>query len=238
MKLSVIIPAYNEESRIPATLEAAAGCLEGRCSYEIVVVDDGSTDGTAEVCRSFFKKNPCGRVLENPRNRGKGCSVRRGMMSAEGEYCLFSDADMSTPIEEVEKLLAAADEGFDIAIGSRGLPGSDIRVHQPLLRESMGKCFNLLVRLLAVRGIRDTQCGFKLFKRECARDVFGRSRLDGFSFDVEALMVARLLGYSIKEVPVVWNNSPASRVSVVRDPLRMFGDLFLIRYYAMTGRYV
>ena len=237
MKLSVVIPAYNEENRVPKTLEAVSEYLSGKYDYEIIVVDDGSADMTAEICSRFFKSGGRGRVIKNSRNRGKGFSVRRGMLEADGDFILFSDADMSTPVCEVEKLMGAVREGADIAIGSRALPGSDVRVHQPFLRERMGKCFNLLVRLAAVRGIRDTQCGFKLFGRECARAVFAKSRLDGFSFDVEALFIARLLGCRIRELPVVWLNSEASRVSVITDPFRMFFDVLYIRFLHLAGEY-
>ncbi len=237
MKLSVVIPAYNEENRLPKTLEAVSAYLSGRYDYEIIVVDDGSTDKTSGICSRFFKSGGRGRIIKNSHNRGKGFSVRRGMLEAAGDLILFSDADLSTPIREVEKLLRAVEAGADIAVGSRGLPESDVRVHQRFLRESMGKCFNLVVRFAAVRGIRDTQCGFKLFGRECARAVFARSRLDGFAFDVEALFIARLLGCGIREVPVVWLNSEASRVSVVTDPARMFFDVLYIRFLQLAGEY-
>jgi dolichyl-phosphate beta-glucosyltransferase len=237
VKLSVVIPAYNEELRLPRTLEAVSGYLSGKYDYEIMVVDDGSIDGTVEICREFFKKNPCGRVLENKQNRGKGYSVRRGMLEADGEFILFSDADMSAPIIEIEKLVRAVEGGADIAVGSRGLSGSDVRVHQPFPREAMGKCFNLLVRLAAVRGIKDTQCGFKLFRRGCAREIFKRCRVDGFSFDVEALFLGRMSGCRIEEIPVVWVNSPASRVNALRDPFRMLRDVFLIRFLFLAGGY-
>ncbi len=237
MKISVVIPAYNEELRIPAALRSAAGYLGAMGDYEIIVVDDGSTDKTARVCGDFFKKNGRGRVIKNKKNSGKGASVRRGILAAEGDIILFSDADMSTPIEEIGKLMGALDEGADIAIGSRALKQSDIRVHQPFLRESMGKCFNLIVRTAVLGGIMDTQCGFKLFKRGCARDIFRMSRLDKFAFDVEALFIGRMLGYKIKEVPVVWVNSPASRVNVLSDPLRMLADVLRIRFFQISGGY-
>lgn len=232
MKISVVIPAYNEEARIPQTLRVVAGYLAGNYDYEIIVVDDGSTDSTVKICSGFNV-----RVLKNDCNRGKGFSVRRGVMEAAGDFILFSDADMSTPIEELPKLMKAAGEGADIAAGSRGLPDSDVRVHQPFLRERMGKCFNLLVRLAAVPGIKDTQCGFKLFRRGCAAELFGKSRLDGFAFDVEILFLARKAGMRIEEVPVVWKNSPASRVKVLSDPLRMFMDIFYIRLLWLAGCY-
>jgi dolichyl-phosphate beta-glucosyltransferase len=150
----------------------------------------------------------------------------------------MSDADLSTPIEEVEKLLdPILSEGYQVAIGSRALPGSDVRVHQPWYRENMGKVFNLFVQALVIGGIKDTQCGFKCFTGRAAKAIFSRQALDGFSFDVEALFIARKLGYKIKEVPIVWINSPASRVHVLRDPARMFTDLFKIRLWDLRGRY-
>ncbi len=237
MKISVVIPAYNEESRIPQTLEAVSEYLGGRYDYEIIVVDDGSADATAEICARFLESGGKGSVIKNSRNRGKGYSVRRGMQQADGEFILFSDADLSTPIREVEKLLRAVEEGADIAVGSRGLPESDVRVHQQFPRESMGKCFNILVRLVAVRGIMDTQCGFKLFRRECAREIFKMAALEKFSFDVEVLFIARRMGFKIKEVPVTWVNSEASRVNVMTDPFRMFFDVFYIRFLSLAGRY-
>ncbi len=238
VKLSVVIPAYNEECRIPCALDSVMKYLSGRYDFEIIVVDDGSSDGTAEICSAFFESGGRGKLLRNSRNRGKGYSVRRGMLEAGGDLILFSDADMSTPITEAEKLIESIGEGFDVAVGSRGLPESDVRVRQPFIRESMGRCFNVLVRMFSVRGIRDTQCGFKLFSRECARKVFEKSRIDRFSFDVEALFLARMFGYKTAEVPVTWINSESSRVSVLRDPLKMFLDILYIRFIWLSGGYV
>ena len=237
IELSVIIPAFNEETRIPKTLGEIMKYLDGRFSYEIIVVDDGSTDRTYEICESFFRINGCGKVLRNNRNCGKGYSVRRGMFEAHGELRLFSDADMSTPIDQIQKLINGINEGHDVVIGSRSIAGSDVRLHQPFYRESMGKIFNVLVRMIAVRGIIDTQCGFKLFTEDAARNIFPRQRNDGFSFDVEVLFIARKLGYRVKEVPVTWINYPASKVNPVTDSLRMLLDLFFIRMRALNGDY-
>lgn len=228
--LSVVIPAYDEEARLPSTLERVQAYLGAQdYSWELLVVDDGSGDGTAEAAGRSFGTPGC-RLLENPRNRGKGASVRRGMLAARGDYRLFSDADLSTPIEELSRLLRAVEAGHDVAIGSRALRDSRVEVHQPFYRETMGKIFNLIVRVVALSGIRDTQCGFKLFSRAAARHVFERQGLDGWCFDVEVLALARQGGFSIAEVPVRWRNSPATRVMVLRDSLRMFRDLFLIRW--------
>ena len=237
IEISVIIPAYNEEKRVSKTLHAIKAYLEDKFSYEIIVVDDGSTDGTVEVCQKFFHINGCGKVLKNDHNCGKGYSVRRGMLEAKGKLMLFSDADMSTPIGEIEKLMCEIDKGYDIAIGSRSISGSDIKLHQPFYRESMGKVFNFFVQMIAVKGIIDTQCGFKLFTDKAVRDIFPGQYNDGFSFDVEVLFIARKLGYSIKEVPITWINSPASRVHPVVDSIRMLLDLFCIRIRDLRGGY-
>jgi dolichyl-phosphate beta-glucosyltransferase len=237
MYLSVIIPAYNEAQRIGNTLHAIHAYLQRQpYSAEIIVVDDGSQDGTASLVRAFDTTPPiC--MLQNDRNRGKGFSVRRGFLHARGEYLLFSDADLSTPIEEVETLLAALYESCDIAIGSRALPGSRVEVHQPWYRENMGRLFNLFVQALAVSGIHDTQCGFKCFRREAARAICQRMTTERFGFDVEMLYLARRLGYRVREVPVVWRNSPQSRVRVWQDSIAMINELLRIRWNSVCGRY-
>ena len=201
--LSVVIPAYNERARLPRTLERIRGFLAGR-PHEIVVVDDGSADGTAEAARAAAGDALV--LLRNEGNRGKGYSVRRGMLAARGARRLMTDADLSTPIEELARLEQALEDGHGVAIGSRALAGARIEVRQPLYRESLGRLFNVFVRALAVPGVRDTQCGFKLFTAAAAQAVFTAARLDGFSFDVEALFIARQLGYRVAEVPVacVW----------------------------------
>jgi len=228
--LSVIIPAYNEEKRIADTLAAVQDHLAGKpWDWEVVVVDDGSADRTVDASRAAFRDARC-RVLSLGRNQGKGAAIRRGMLEARGRRRLFTDADNSTPIEEVDRLLAVADEqGTAVVIASRALPESRLDVRQPFYREMMGRVFNLLVRMLAVPGIHDTQCGFKLFSAEAAEAVFPSLEMTGFSFDVEALMLAREKGFRIAEVPVRWVNSPASRVSPVRDSARMFRDVIRLR---------
>ncbi len=228
--LSVVIPAYNEEERLPGTLEKVASYLSSRGrEFEILVVDDGSTDGTAEVALSFSSRVPL-RVLRNERNRGKGYSVRRGMLEARGELRLFTDADLSTPIEELPKLeRAILEEGFDVAIASRGLPQSKLVVRQPLWREMLGRAFNLYIQALLLPGIWDTQCGFKLFTAEAAEEVFRRTTLEGFGFDFEALYIAKKLGFKIKEVPVTWVHSPKTKVKVLRDGISMGLDALKVR---------
>ncbi len=228
--LSIVIPAYNEEKRIGFTLFLIKDYLESRkIEAEVILVDDGSQDRTAEVAREVMADYPRFQLIQLPVNRGKGAAVRTGMLEASGELILFTDADLSTPIEEIEKLLPLAREGYEVVIGSRALPGSEIKKRQGWLRERMGKFFNLLVRLLVLRGFRDTQCGFKLFRREAARNVFSRLHTDGFAFDVEALVLALSAGYRVAEVPVVWINHPESRVRLFRSSLKMFCELLKIR---------
>ncbi|NOZ19691.1 MAG: glycosyltransferase family 2 protein [Planctomycetes bacterium] len=230
IRISVVIPAYNERLRIKDSLKRIVSYFEqNRIRYEIIVVDDGSTDGTARIVEAMARRVEVIRLVKGSTNRGKGHAVRRGMMTAHGDYILMTDADLSTPIEEIEKLLSPIDTGgYDIAIGSRALPQSDVRVRQSMLRERLGKFFNVLVRVLAVRGFRDTQCGFKCFTARAARAIFTRQTIGGFCFDVEVLTIARALGLSIREVPVAWVNSPESRVHIIREPIRMFVDLLRI----------
>jgi dolichyl-phosphate beta-glucosyltransferase len=231
----VVIPAYNEADRLPPTLASIRGFLDGwGRTYEILVVDDGSTDETAARAREAG--GPTVTVIANGRNRGKGHSVRRGMLAATGELRLMCDADLSTPIGEFPRLLSWLDEGHDVAIGSRALPDSKVEVRQPLYRESMGRLYNRLVRLLLLSGLHDTQCGFKLFTASAARLSFAPARLDGFSFDVESLFIARRRGLKIAEVAVTWRNDAASRVGMGRGALAFF-DLLRIRVNDLLGRY-
>lgn len=228
--LSVIIPAYNEEKRLPESLQKIRAFLSRQpYASEVLVVDDGSKDKTCETAEAALRGFPH-RVLKNPGNRGKGYSVRHGMMEAAGEYLLFSDADLSTPIEEVQKFLPALEKEYDVVIGSRAMDQSKIKVRQNFIREGMGKTFNFLARLLTFRGIKDSQCGFKAFRRAAGRDLFSRQTLDGFGFDVEIVYLAQKLGYKLLEAPVVWLNSPQSKVRLLSDPLDMFADLVRIRW--------
>ena len=238
--ITIVIPAYNEERRLPATLSAVLAHLSRRPwrFTEVVVVDDGSTDGTAGVVEEFCRSHPAVRLLKNPDNRGKGYSVRHGMLEAKGDWVLFSDADLSAPIEELDRLLEAAGErGASVAIGSRALDRSLISVHQSFFRESAGRVFNLLMQVLTGLRFRDTQCGFKLFEARAAREVFRRQRLERFGFDAEALFIARRLGYRTVEVPVRWSHSEGTKVSMFRDSLNMFLDLLRIRCNQCRGRY-
>lgn len=220
---------------MPPTLLAIRRFLDGWGQpYEILVVDDGSTDLTAQRAREAG--GPDLTVLTNPGNRGKGYSVRRGMLAARGDLRLMCDADLSTPIEEFPRLLSRLDDGHDVAIGSRALPDSRVEVRQPLYRESMGRLFNRLVRLLFLSGLHDTQCGFKLFTARAAALAFEPARLDGFSFDVESLFIARRRGLKIAEVAVTWRNDAASRVGMARGALAFF-DLLRIRANDLAGRY-
>ena len=229
-RLSVVIPAYNEASRIERTLQRVVEYLDARGEpYEILVVSDGSDDDTEAIVQRFAARAPQARLLAYQPNRGKGYAVRYGMLRARGERILFSDADLATPIEELEKLLPAIEAGADIAIGNRPLRDSKLEVRQPLYREMLGRLFNKAVQLLAVRGIQDTQCGFKLFTRRAAHEVFSRCRLDGFSFDFEALVIARDLGLKVAEVPIRWRHQEGSKVVLLRDGPRMLRDLLWLR---------
>ncbi len=228
--LSVVIPAYNEEERIGTSIEKILAYLDGAAqTFELLVVDDGSTDRTSEVVRQAAGGRPEVRVLSYDANRGKGHAVRYGILHARGDYVLFSDADLATPFEELEKLMAAVRQGVDVAIASRDVPGSLLERRQSPIREFGGKLFNRFVQMLAVPGIQDTQCGFKLFTRAAARNIFERCQIDNFSFDVEALYLARKLGYSIREVPVRWRHMEGSKVRFLRDAWRMAKTLVRIR---------
>ncbi len=236
--LSVVVPAYNEEQRIGATLARILAYLRDEgARFEVLVVDDGSRDRTREVVSRLAASEPHLRLIALGKNRGKGMAVRRGVLEATGDRVLFSDADLSAPIEEIEKLAARIENGSAVAIGSRSVRGARIDVHQPWYRELMGKTFNLFVRVLAIRGFVDTQCGFKCFTADAARAIFSRTRIDRFAFDVEALVVARRLGFEVAEVPIRWSNEPNSRVGVLRDSVRMLLDLARIRWNIARGVY-
>lgn len=237
--LSIVIPAFNEQTRLPETIRRIESYVQSLDTgfYEILIVDDGSTDATVEAVREFSETDPCIRILQNPGNRGKGYSVRHGMLDARGEWVLFTDADLSTPIEEFQKLwCAAVRERAQIAIGSRALDRSLIGVHQPGFRETAGRFFNSVMRVTIGLPIADTQCGFKLFRSDVARRVFSRQRLERFGFDVEVLFIAQRLGYRIAEVPVQWNHAEGSKVGMLSG-LHAFVELGIVRANAARGFY-
>jgi dolichyl-phosphate beta-glucosyltransferase len=228
--LSIVIPAYNEEKRIGPSLGKILEYLKTKpFAAEVIVVDDGSRDKTSEVAGAALEGRVPFRTIRLEANHGKGSAVKAGVLASSGQVILFTDADLSTPIEELDKFLPRLDEGFDIVIGSRALPGCDIRSRQAAPREALGKLFNRLVRLSVMKGCPDTQCGFKVFRRSAAMDLFSRLQTKGFSFDVELLLLARKAGYRMAEVPVVWCNSRPSRVRIVRGSWQMLRELRRIR---------
>ena len=235
--LSIIIPSYNEESRLPPSLGLIADYIEksGR-ETEVLVVNDGSTDQTAAVAETFRARIPQLRVVPNGENRGKGYSVRHGMVEARGDIVLFTDADLSAPIEEADKLISAMDT-YDVAIGSRALDRKLIAVHESGFREFAGIIFNKIVRVVLWLPFVDTQCGFKAFRRERCKIVFEQQRIERFGFDPELLYLARHHGLKSVEIPVRWAHSPATKVNMLRDSVQMFLDVFTIRWNAMLGRY-
>lgn len=238
--LTIVIPAYNEEARLPSSLDAILAYLSKNESLnaDVLVVDDGSTDSTAAVAEACAGREIPVRLLRNPGNRGKGYTVRHGMLEAGGDWVLFSDADLSAPIEELDTLMRAREEAqADIAIGSRALDRSLIGVHQSVFREQAGRIFNLFMRVLIGLPFWDTQCGFKLFSRRAAREVFRRQRIDGFGFDAESLFIARKLGFKTIEVPVRWNHVEGTKVSMMGDSMNMFVDLVRVRWNEVRGRY-
>jgi dolichyl-phosphate beta-glucosyltransferase len=236
--LSVVVPAYNEETRlVPSLRKIADYLLRQSYAYEVIVVSDGSRDGTAAAARRFCPAGFPLIVIDRKENRGKGYTVREGVAASRGKFVLFSDADLSTPIEEVEKLLPFFREGCDVAIASRSLKSSEILVRQPWHRELMGKVFNRIVRFFAVPGIIDTQCGFKCFSRRAVATIFPLCRVDGFAFDVEILYLARKRGLQVREVPVRWIDSPRSTVSPLRDSAKMFREVMALRWSDWRGAY-
>ena len=236
--LSVVIPAFEEAERLGPTLAQVRAYLEHQSfESEVLVVVDGGRDGTLEMTRRVADGWPALRVFDNGVNHGKGYSVRRGMLEARGRYLLFSDADLSTPIADVERLIAALDGGADVAIGSRSLAGSDVRTRQVWWRQSMGRVFNWVVRLVAVGGFQDTQCGFKMFRGDVAEDLFGKQRTTGWGFDVEILYIARKRGLRILEMPIDWYHEPSSKINPVGDSIQMVKDVVLARWRGIIGTY-
>jgi dolichyl-phosphate beta-glucosyltransferase len=238
--LSVIIPAFNEAARLPSTIRHIVEYLENRgTSYEILIVDDGSEDDTARLVESLAQGHPHLRLITSPCNMGKGAAVRRGMQGARGDYQLFADADGATPFEELARLEAALEQGADLAIGSRALASHDnaYTVRARPYRSLLGTVFNAMVRRLGVGDLSDTQCGFKLFRRSIARDLFSVSRVNGYAFDLELLYIARLRQYRIAEVPVNWTDQPGSKVRPWRDGLIMLSEFVKVRRREALGIY-
>ena len=231
--VSIVIPAYNEEKRIPATLTRILEYAKAKpYPVEILVADDGSQDETIDAAEKILKSSSISyQVLRAPKNQGKGAAVRRGMQAASGEHRLFTDADLSTPIEELDRFLPLLiEQKADMVIGSRAVKGAKVMKHQPFFREWMGKIFNRIATVFAFSGIQDSQCGFKCFSRQAAEKIFNLQKLNGFSFDVEIVYLAQREKLRIMELPVIWVNSEASKVNVFRDPILMFWDVFRIRW--------
>jgi len=235
---SIVIPAYNESGRILATLEAVVQCIRAKgWRAEVLVVNDGSTDRTAAIVNAFIASAPEVRLLENPGNRGKGYSVRSGMMAAAAPIVMFTDSDLSAPIEEAERLFAAIAAGADIAIGSRWLESGRQTHRQPLYRQFFGRCFNAVTRFIMGLPFADTQCGFKAFTRSAAHTVFPLQTIERWGFDPEILFIALKRGLRVKEVAVSWAHDERSRMSYLKDGMQMLKELALVRWNALTGQY-
>ncbi len=235
---SIVIPAYNEGARLGVTLAKVLAYLrQQQWDAEVIVVNDGSRDNTAEIVRQLAPANPGLRLVENPGNRGKGYSVRHGMLSAGAPIVLFSDADLSSPIEEMTKLLQALHHGADVAIGSRWLRTELQTQRQPFHRQVFGRIFNLLLRTTLGLQFADTQCGFKAFTRQAAQTIFPLQRIERWGFDPEILFLARKFGFKVKEVPVLWGHSGGTRIHPLKDGSRMFLDMLRVRWYDLTGKY-
>lgn len=238
INLSLVVPAYNEEKRIENPLPEVVGYLRNHFEqWELIYSDDGSTDGTAAKLQKIKEKYPEIKVVTAPKNKGKGSAVRMGMNAATGNVILFSDTDFSTPIEETERLVYFLQNGYDVAIASRGLSTSQVEVHQAWPREMMGKLFNILLRSLLPLDFMDTQCGFKMFSRKAVDIILAKMHLDGFAFDVEMLIIAQANQLRIAEVPVIWRNVLDSRVHPIRNSLEMIRDILIVRHRLAMHRY-
>lgn len=236
--LSIVIPAYNESARIGRALSEVTNCIHSRkWDAEVIVVNDGSSDNTAQIVEEWTAKDPVVHLINNSVNCGKGYSVRNGMLHAIGDIMMFTDADLSAPIEEAEKLVDAINQGADIAIGSRWLDRSRQTLHQPLYRRFFGRCFNAVTRLVMGLPFADTQCGFKAFRRSAAYTIFQLQRINRWGFDPELLFIALKRGYRVKEVPVTWGHDERSRISYLKDGMQMLQELVYIRWNAITGIY-
>lgn len=237
-QVSIVIPAYNESARIEHALERVLSCVQERgWDAEVLVVDDGSTDDTAAIVQSWMARYPQLQLFENPGNRGKGYSVRNGLLQAAGEIVMFTDADLSAPIEEAELLFAAIRAGADVAIGSRWLDKQKQTRHQPLYRRFFGRCYNWLTRTVMGLPYKDTQCGFKAFRRNAAKCIFPLQTIERWGFDPEILFIARKLGFRIVEVPVTWGHDERSRISYLKDGSQMLKEMMEIRSNSLRGRY-
>ena len=235
---SIVIPAFNEQARIGATLERLMECIATRrWAAEVLVVNDGSSDATGAIVSSVARRHPNLRLIENNGNRGKGYSVRNGILQSRGDIVMFTDADLSAPIEEAELLFAAIAGGADVAIGSRWLDRSRQTLRQPIYRRFLGRCFNWLTRLIMHLPLADTQCGFKAFRREAAQTIFIRQRIERWGFDPEILYIALRRGMRVEEVAVTWGHDERSRISYLKDGMKMIQDLLRVRYYSIAGRY-
>lgn len=235
---SIVLPAYNEGARIGATLRKVLFFADAhKWNVEVIVVNDGSNDNTAQVVAEISAQNPALRMVQNPGNRGKGYSVRNGMLHAQGEILLFSDADLSAPIEEAPKLISAIKDGADIAIGSRWLQPKLQTTRQPLRRQIFGRIFNLALRIILGLHFKDTQCGFKAFNRKAASIIFPLQRIERWGFDPEILFLAKNFGLRVKEVPVAWAHREGGGIHPIRDGIRMLGEMLKIRWNSMIGRY-
>ncbi len=237
-KYSIVIPAFNESGRLPATLRSVVDCIRARgWDAEVIVVNDGSTDATADVVRSFARSAPEIRLVENPGNRGKGYSVRAGMLQARGKVALFTDSDLSAPIEEAERLFAAIEQGAAIAIGSRWLEKNRQTQRQPLYRQIFGRCFNAVTRAVMRLPFADTQCGLKAFTHEAAQTVFQLQTIERWGFDPEILFIALKRGLRVVEVPVSWAHDERTRMSYLKDGFKMLQEIAQIRWNALRGQY-
>jgi glycosyltransferase involved in cell wall biosynthesis len=237
-QISIVIPAYNESARIGKALGEVLRCVHEHAWHaEILVVNDGSTDNTAQVVEAFAQQNPEVRLLDSPQNRGKGFSVRQGVLHAVGETVMFTDADLSAPMEEAERLFEALRDGADIAIGSRWLERNRQTQKQPFYRQFFGRCFNAITRLVMGLPFADTQCGFKAFRRPVAQTIFQLQRIERWGFDPELLFIALKRGYTVREVPVTWGHDERSRLSYLKDGIKMLEEIAYIRWEAFAGAY-